>query len=192
MATKKNADILREQLILSGIEEIRQHGLRDFSLRKAAARCGLSCAAPYKHFRDKNDFLLAAAQYIYAQWCAIQQKTLAIPHESTRQCILDICVAYIQFLVENPHFRSFIMLKNPALRETHLRAISELSPVSAGLIQKYCEEVHMPEETRRRKTFVVRSLLYGAALMFDNGELLYTPENLENARRMIDREFDLP
>ena len=50
----------------------------------------------------------------------------------------------------------------------------------------------MPEDVRRHKVFVVRSLLYGAALMFDNRELLYTPENLENARRMIDREFDLP
>lgn len=28
-------------------------------------------------------------------------------------------------------------------------------------------------------------------MMFDNGELPHTPENLQTARRMIDREFDL-
>ena len=50
----------------------------------------------------------------------------------------------------------------------------------------------MPEDVRRHKIFVVRSLLYGAALMFDNGELLYTPENLESMRRLVNHEIDLP
>ena len=35
---------IRERLILAGIEEIRLHGLQDFSLRKAASACGVSCA----------------------------------------------------------------------------------------------------------------------------------------------------
>lgn len=50
----------------------------------------------------------------------------------------------------------------------------------------------MPPEVRHRKLFVVRSLIYGAALMFDNGELEYTEENVQMVARCIDREFDLP
>lgn len=42
------------------------------------------------------------------------------PHTTTRECILGICVAYIQFPVETPHSRSFIHR-----RKTHLRAIPE-------------------------------------------------------------------
>ena len=42
MSSKKSVDILREKLILSDIEEIQLHGLRDFSLRKAATCCELS------------------------------------------------------------------------------------------------------------------------------------------------------
>ena len=42
LSSKKSVDILREKLILSGIEEIQLHGLRDFSLRKAVPCCELS------------------------------------------------------------------------------------------------------------------------------------------------------
>lgn len=73
LSSKKSVDILREKLILSGIEEIQLHGVRDFSLRKAATCCELS--SPHS-FRDKNDFFPTTAQYIYAQWSAIQQRTL--------------------------------------------------------------------------------------------------------------------
>lgn len=179
-------DILREKLILSGIEKVWLHKLRDFSLRKAAACCRLSCATLYEHFRDKNTFLLTAAQYIYTQWRTIQQRTL----ESCTRPRGNLHRLH-PISSGNPAFPLLYLAQEPC-RETHLRAISEISPCSAELIRQYCEEVHMPEDVRRHKIFVVRSLLYGAALMFDNGELLYTPENPENARRMIDREFDLP
>ena len=43
----------------------------------------------------------------------------------------------------------------------------------------------------RRKTYVVRSLIYGAALMLDNGELPMTPDVMEAIRSAIVREFDL-
>ena len=43
-----------------------------------------------------------------------------------------------------------------------------------------------------RKLYVVRSLIYGAALMFDNGEMPYTEKAMGYVRYTIDREFDLP
>ena len=58
LSSKKSVDILREKLILSGIEEIQLHGVRDFSLRKAAPCCELS--SPHS-FRDKNDFFPTTA-----------------------------------------------------------------------------------------------------------------------------------
>ncbi|MPM73554.1 hypothetical protein SDC9_120536 [bioreactor metagenome] len=50
----------------------------------------------------------------------------------------------------------------------------------------------MPPEIKLRKTFIIRSILYGAALMFDNGELEYTEENMKMVAYSIEREFDLP
>ena len=73
----------------------------------------------------------------------------------------------------------------------HVRK-GEVSRQTYDLISKYCREVEMSDEDRTRKTFAVRSLIYGAALMLDNGELESTPENYDMIARSIDREFDLP
>ena len=45
---------------------------------------------------------------------------------------------------------------------------------------------------RSEKTYIIRSLIYGAALMFDNGEMEYNEENMNYVKYSIDREFDLP
>ena len=44
---------LREELIRAGIDEINIHGANGFSIRRIATACGVSSAAPYKHFKDK-------------------------------------------------------------------------------------------------------------------------------------------
>ena len=72
-----------------------------------------------------------------------------------------------------------------------VRLKSGLSEVVMGLIDQYCQETGMPEERRRVKTFVVRSLIYGAALMFDDGEIEYNEYNFGLIASAIDREFDL-
>ena len=51
-----SAVMLKEKLLTAGIDEILTHGMGDFSLRRVAASCGASCAAPYKHFKNKEEF----------------------------------------------------------------------------------------------------------------------------------------
>ena len=55
---------IREQLLLAGIDDINQNGIQNFSVRRVANACGVSCAAPYKHFEDKPAFLAAIVDYI--------------------------------------------------------------------------------------------------------------------------------
>ena len=50
----------------------------------------------------------------------------------------------------------------------------------------------MPEEVRRRKTFIVRAVIYSAAMFFDNGELEYSEKSMETVRALLVREFELP
>ena len=64
MAETDRTILLKEKLLSAGIDEIAAHGVRDFSLRRVAAACGASCAAPYKHFKNKEEFLRATIEYI--------------------------------------------------------------------------------------------------------------------------------
>ena len=51
---ERTAPSVKERLILEGLREIETRGLAELSLRRVATACGLSCAAPYKHFADKR------------------------------------------------------------------------------------------------------------------------------------------
>ena len=48
---------VRDRLIEAGIREIEANGLQNFSLRHVAQLCGVSCAAPYRHFKDKEEYI---------------------------------------------------------------------------------------------------------------------------------------
>lgn len=183
--------IIKEELILAGIEEIQRCGIRNFSLRKVASRCGVSCAAPYKHFKDKQDLICSIIHYINEQWQLRQKKVVEAYEGNLRQQLTQISFEYIKFLVENPHFRSIIMLKDDGMDEENIKIKSKLSDCTKKLIDDYCETVNMPSDTRKIKTFIIRSFIYGAALMFDNGELEYNEQNFNLIKMSIEREFDL-
>ena len=53
---------LRRVLIDTAVEIISEQGARGLSLRKVAKRAGVSHAAPYRHFKDKNAILAAVAK----------------------------------------------------------------------------------------------------------------------------------
>ena len=110
LTPSKASNTSKEELILAGIKEIEQCGVRNLSMRRVAAACGVSCAAPYKHFTDKNDFILAMIRYINQQWYAQIHKIIAQYPGDVRRQLVEISLAYIRFLVENPHFRSIMML----------------------------------------------------------------------------------
>ncbi len=184
---------LRQQLIQAGIRELGQQGVQRFSVRRIANECGVSCAAPYRHFENKSSFISAIFDYINDEWHAIGRRVAQEDaNKSTRRTLVDVSMAYIHFLLDNPHFRSIIMLRTDGLDPKYLSRRGEVSRLSNELISRYCAEVGMSDEDRTRKTFAVRSLIYGASLMLDNGELEPTPENFDMIARSIDREFDLP
>lgn len=68
---------LRNELIEKGIRLVNEEGLKAFSLRKAAAACGVSHAAPYSHFQNKEELLEAMQNYITDEFSAILEDTIS-------------------------------------------------------------------------------------------------------------------
>src|SRR6185295_17683625 len=52
---------LRETLLEAAIHLIAEAGPAGFTLREVARRAGVSHNAPYRHFRDKDEMIAAAA-----------------------------------------------------------------------------------------------------------------------------------
>jgi AcrR family transcriptional regulator len=52
---------LRAALIEVAVEQIREGGVRGFSMAEASRRLGVAVSAPYAHFADRDDLLAAVA-----------------------------------------------------------------------------------------------------------------------------------
>lgn len=186
------ADETKEKLIKAAAEELQSHGVRDFSLRRVADCCNLSPGAPYKHFSGKNGLILAVLKYYNNKWYEIHSEICEKQWESMAEKLTEISVAYIRFLCDNPEYQSIIMMNDNSMEPEQLLEKSKVSVQSGKLISEYCNSVNMSKEDEIRKTYAVRSFIYGAAIMINSGNLPYDDSSLNNARACIRREFDLP
>lgn len=183
---------LREELIRAGIDEINIHGANGFSIRRIATACGVSSAAPYKHFKDKREFIAAVIDYVNNQWADEQDRVLAQCGDHPREQMVSVAVAYVRFLMEKPYYRQILMLKNADFDNLYHRKNGEINSVTEKIMLRVKETYGLSDDVWARKALMVRSLLFGAVFMFDSGEFRYTPQSLEHIRYIIDREFQVP
>ena len=188
MQKESNRD-LRQALIEAGIEEINQFGANDFSVRRVANACGVSTAAPYKHFKDKKEFIGAIIDYVNEQWAVEQDRLLASCADDPRTQMVTVATGYIKFLMEKPYYRQTLMLKNAEFDNLYHRKRGEINSRTEQIMQRVKEAYHLSDEKWERKALMVRSLLFGSVFMFDSGEFEYSEKTLEYLRYIIDREF---
>ncbi|MGN0930642.1 MAG: TetR/AcrR family transcriptional regulator [Thermoguttaceae bacterium] len=184
---------LRRRLILAAIDEIEEVGFERFSVRRVAAACGASCAAPYKHFKNRQDLVLAILDYIAQEWLKRQQSIIErMKGASIREILVEFAVDYIRFLVENPRYNSVLMLKGETLDSSYMDVKARISDYSKELLLEYCRQEGVDLRIARVKMYVVRSQIYGFALMFINNELPYGEMMIRFVRTLVEREFELP
>jgi AcrR family transcriptional regulator len=96
---------LRRALLDASLELISKEGFAALSLREVARRAGVTHAAPYRHFADKEALLAAVAEEGFRAMTARMRQVMA--REPTPMRRLMACgVAYVLFAVENAaHFR---------------------------------------------------------------------------------------
>ena len=98
---------LRNALIEKGIEIVNSEGLHSFSLRKVAAACGVSHAAPYSHFQSKEELLDAMQQHITDQFSQMLDQVI-LNYENTRRQSTLLFVHIFSIQCKNrPNFFGF-------------------------------------------------------------------------------------
>ena len=190
MATDKTSS-LREALILAGLNEINANGVNNFSIRRVADSCGVSCAAPYRHFENKRDFIAAIIEYVNNIWAEKQEEILAKCDNSLRQQIVEISLNYIRFLMEKPLYRSILMLKDEEFDNLYHKKRTQFGSLSQSIEVGLMNTLGLEEEVWKRKLLTVRALIFGTVFLFDAGEFEYNESNMEKLRYTIDREFDI-
>lgn len=187
---EKNAN-LREALIFAGINEINTYGASGFSIRRVAEACGVSCAAPYRHFESKRDFIAAIIDHVNDQWAARQEEVLAQCGGGPREQIIEISLNYVRFLMEKPYYRSVLMLKDEQFDNLYHKKRTQFGSLSQSLEAELYASSGLSEDVWKRKLMMFRSMIFGLVFLYDAGEFEYNETTMEYLRYTLNREFEI-
>jgi AcrR family transcriptional regulator len=95
---------LRNALIIAAAELIEERGSLDFAMIDAARRAGVSSAAPYRHFKDKDALLDAVTQVAFMALTETIRAVEARDPAGTEENIIAQGKAYIAFVTDHPEF----------------------------------------------------------------------------------------
>ncbi len=107
---------LREALLQAAEALIAEGGPDHFTLADACRRAGVSTAAPYRHFEDRNALLEAVCMRAFDGLAAATGDAKEPYEEGTVEAILAGGKAYLGFALENPERFRLMFGRNPDLK----------------------------------------------------------------------------
>ena len=98
---------LRQALIDAGIKIINESGEGGLSLRKAAALCEVSHAAPYAHFKDKDELIEAIKASVTEQFMDELQNAVCGANDA-ESALIGMGKSYVVFFLRKPDYFKFL------------------------------------------------------------------------------------
>lgn len=120
---------LRLALLDAASQLIEQEGVAGVSLRAVARQAGVSHAAPYRHFRDKNAMLCGIAETGFTALGQRLAQAIKLYPDSPEQQLIAGGVAYVELAIDNPqrHNLMFGGVLSNAEVDRSLEAASNMS-----------------------------------------------------------------
>lgn len=131
---------LKHALIETGIELLNDKGESGFSLRKVAALCGVSNAAPYAHFKSKEELLSAMKEHVTDEFMNVLQEVIRT-YPCDRNLITQMGKAYVTFFIRNPHYYSFLFSQAEIVVDLNTEANTEKNYPPFTLFQQTVVQV---------------------------------------------------
>jgi AcrR family transcriptional regulator len=164
---------LKEALLRAALELIAQKGPAGFTFAEAARWAGVSPAAPYRHFRDRDELLSSIALRGYHQFEADLARAWDDGRPDVFTALERLGKAYLEFARTEPAFYSAMfeagipLATNPELREAGDRAFAVLRQAA----EKLCAQA--PARTRPPAFMValhIWAMAHGIASLFGRGD----------------------
>jgi AcrR family transcriptional regulator len=162
---------LRAALIDAAVSLIAERGLRGFSLAEASRRVGVSSAAPYRHFADRDDLLAAVAVRALGVFASMLSEESAAEQgtgDTPEQRLAAMARAYVRFAAEQrPLFDALFSADLDKSRYPELTRA--WAPVDAilGLVSEICAG---DKETADALAEALEATAHGHAALLRDGE----------------------
>lgn len=181
---------LRQELIRQGVQLLAKEGYDGFSMRKLAALCGVSHAAPYKHFQGKEQIIGTIAAGIADEFSAALLQAAKQYAADPRLQLLQMCRQYVKFLVEHPEYFRFIFMTahgRPIAMGPEGIIAANRQPLEVALqcVEQYFRPLH--GEGWRQDFLAIWSMLQGYVLMLNCQTIQLDADYLQTVQEMIER-----
>jgi AcrR family transcriptional regulator len=183
---------LREALIQSALSLIGEKGPAGFTIAEAARSAGVSPAAPYRHFRDREELIADVARLGFERFANDLEKAWHAGNPSALEALQNVGRAYLAFARNEPAYYAAMFetglphTSNKELEQAGSRAFEVLHTASKRLIEK------LPAESRAPAYMValhIWAMSHGIASLFgrQNGasRLSVSPEELLEAGVLV-------
>ena len=159
---------LKASLKRAALRLVREKGARGFSLNEASRMAGVTVAAPYRHFADK-DALLAE---IACDGCEMMARELAeatAKVSGTRERMLEAGMAYLRF--SSNHADYFAVIFNAGLDKKLYREVEQAARKAFGVIWNLAQTAEQTPELAARRAVSAWALAHGLATLTADGAL---------------------
>jgi AcrR family transcriptional regulator len=171
---------LREALVQAGLKLLAEGGVEGLSLRAAAQLAGVSHAAPYRHFKDKDALVAAIAQQGFRLLSASMRAELEHLDAAadTARRMRALGQGYVRFAREHPGYLGVIfggvLAKGRATPEL-TEAGSEAYGLLRGCIVEGLAKGHITGGDADTLSLACWSMVHGLSHLLINGAVVLPP-----------------
>lgn len=155
---------LRRSLIEKGLQMINQEGEEKLSLRKVAMECGVSNAAPYAHFKSKDEFIVAIQQHIMDSFTDSLEKT-AEQYKDSDSLLPMLGKSYVMFFYKNPLYFDFLFSRKNIRIQLSLSVSDENENPPLDILKKTAvsifKKANISEKSMQDKIIAMWALVQG-------------------------------
>lgn len=177
---------LRNELIEKAIAIVNSEGEQALSIRKVAGACGVTYAAPYAHFKNKEDLLTAIQAHITEQFSTLLENTL-FEYKESKELLLYLGNTYVNFFLDNPNYFSFLYSQSHypiVLSPKNGEALFKPYEIFKRALSDYLDKTNCPKEKYNDIALALLSQVHGIAG-------LATMKNIQYNENWKDKVLDI-
>ena len=154
---------LRNALIDEVIAMLDERGYADLTLRELARRLGVTHTAPYAHFADKRELLVAVADAGFALLADLLEAGRAAEPDPVRALEVN-GLAYIRFAREHANLYR-LMFADPEIADDPECELSPAGERAFGALAELIATLGTPEPLVRDTAVAVWAFVHGVAML---------------------------
>ena len=184
---------MRQALVEAALSLISEKGPAGFTFAEAARAAGVSAAAPYRHFRDRDALLADVAKLGFETFTEVLVTAWNDGQPSVDEAFRNLGRAYLGFAREEPAF--YTAMFETGLSHGDYPELREASDRAFAVLRDACEAVAETLPADRRPPAMMMALhiwalSHGTASLFARGDaarrtIPMEPEDLLEAASLI-------